>query len=51
MALLYFVEISRSQSPQVSPCHNRTQVTLKSKQEIPGLVNYTFFSLFPYFKQ
>ena len=28
-----------------------TQITLKSKQEIPGLVNFTFFSLFPCFKQ
>ena len=23
-------------------CHNRTQITLKSKQEFPGLVNHTF---------
>ena len=28
-----------------------TQITLKSTQEIPGLVNYTFFSLLPYSKQ
>ena len=42
MALLHFVQISRSRSPQLSPCHNRTQITLKSKQEFPGLVNYTF---------
>ena len=41
-ALLYFVQISRSRSPQLSPCHNRTQITLKSKQEFPGLVNHTF---------
>ena len=27
-----------------------TQITLKSTQEIPGLVNYTFFSLLPYSK-
>ena len=31
----------------VSPCHNRTQITQKSKQEIPGLVNYTFSVYFP----
>ena len=30
---------------------HRKQITLKSKQEFPGLVNYTFFNLFPYFKQ
>ena len=47
----FFVQISRSRSPQLSPCHNRTQITVKSKQEITGLVNYTFFSLFPYLKQ
>ena len=47
MALLYFVQISRSRSPQLSLCHNRTQITLKSKQEIPGLVNYTFSVYFP----
>ena len=29
----------------MSPCHNRAQITLKSKQEFIGLVN--FFSLFP----
>ena len=46
MVLLYFVQISRSQSPQLSPCHNRTQITLKSKQEFPGLPVY-----FPIFKQ
>ena len=25
-ALLYFVQISRSRSPQLSPCHNRAQI-------------------------
>ena len=43
IALLYFVQISRSRSPQLSPCHNRAQITLKSKQEFTGLVNFTFF--------
>ena len=43
MGLLYLVKISRSRSPQLSPCRNRTQITLKSKQEIPSLVNFTFF--------
>ena len=47
MALLYFVQISRSRSPQLSPCHNRTQITLKSKQEFPGFVNFTFSVYFP----
>ena len=47
MALLYFVQISRSRSPQLSPCHSRTQITLKSKQEYPGLVSYICFSIFP----
>ena len=42
MALLYFVQISRSRSPQLSLCHNRTQITLKSKQEFLGLVKFTF---------
>ena len=51
MALLYLVQISRSRSPQLSPCRNRTQITLKSEQEFPGLVNFPFFILFPYFKQ
>ena len=46
MALLYFVQISRSRSPQLSPCHNRTQITLKSKQEFPGLVKLYFFSVY-----
>ena len=46
MALLYFVQISRSLSPQLSPCHNRTQIALRSKQEFPGLVNFIFFSLY-----
>ena len=48
MALLYLVQISRSRSPQLSPCHNRSQITLKSKQEYPGLVTFIFFSIFPY---
>ena len=26
---------------------HRTQISLKSKQEFPGLVNYTFFNYFP----
>ena len=30
----------------MSLCHNRTQITLKSKQEFPGLVNVTFFSVY-----
>ena len=47
MALLYFVQISRSRSPQLSPCHNRTQITLKSKQEFPGWVNFIFGVYFP----
>ena len=52
MALLYFVQIARSRTPQLSPCYNKTQITLKSKQEFPGLVNLTLiFSLFPYFKR
>ena len=51
MALLYLVQRPQSRSPQLSPCHNRTQITLKSKQEYPGLVTFTFFSKFPYFKQ
>ena len=51
MALLCLVQISRSRFPQLSPCHNRTQITLKSKQEYPGLVTFTFFSKFYYFKQ
>ena len=49
MALLYFVQISRSRSPQLSDAITELpQITLKSKQEFPGLVNYTFLSLFPY---
>ena len=52
IALFYFVQISRSRFPQLSaPCHNRAQITRKSKQEFTGLVNFTFFTLFPYFKQ
>ena len=47
MALLYLVQISRSRSPKLSDCHNRTQITLKSKQEFPGLVNCTFSVYFP----
>ena len=39
---LYLVQISRSRSPQRSPCHTRTKITLKSKQEFPGLVHFTF---------
>ena len=46
MALLYLVQISRSRSPKLSDCHNRTQITLKSTQEFPGLVNFTFFSVY-----
>ena len=48
MKILYFVQISRSRSPQLPPCHKRTQVTLKSKREFPGLLNFTVFSLFPF---
>ena len=50
MALLYFVQISRSRSPQLSLCHNRTQITLKSKQRISRLGEFYFFSVyFPIF--
>ena len=49
MTLLYFVQISRSRSPQLSPCHNRAQITQKSKQEFPGLVNFTFFQFISQF--
>ena len=41
-----FCPNTRSRSPQMSPCHNRTQITLKSKQEFPGLVNFFFFSVY-----
>ena len=48
MALLYFVQMSiRSRSPQLTPSHNRTQITLKSKQEFSGLVNNLFSVYFP----
>ena len=46
MALLYLVQISRSRSPQLSPYHNRTQITLISNQQFSGLVNFTFFSVY-----
>ena len=46
MALFYFVQLSLCSR---SPCHNITQIILKSKQEFSGFVNFTFFSLFPYF--
>ena len=46
MALFHFVQITRSRSPQLPLCHNRTQITLKSKQEFPDLVDYTFLVYF-----
>ena len=42
-----FCPNTRSRPPQMSPCHNRTQITLKSKQEFPGLVNFFFSVYFP----
>ena len=48
MALLYFVlMLIRSRFPQLTPCHNKTQITIKSKQEFSGLVNYLFSVYFP----
>ena len=48
MALLYFVQMSMwSRSPQLTPCNERTQITLKSKQEFSDLVNYLFSVYFP----
>ena len=48
MALLYFVRMSMwSRSPQLTPCNERTQITLKSKQEFSDLVNYLFSVYFP----
>ena len=43
MALLYLVQISRSRSPKLSHCHNRTQIALKSKQEFG---EFYFFSVY-----
>ena len=48
MVFLYFVQMSMwSRSPQLTPCNERTQITLKSKQEFSDLENYLFSVYFP----
>ena len=48
MELLYLVQISRSRSPQRSPCHTRTKIPLKIKTRISRLGEfYLFLVYFP----